>query len=432
MKTTLFAAVLLAACAPSHRAVYGPVDREVERRVGIDPAVPAAVRDLLKQPLDLDAAIRIGLAENQHLRARYDELGIAASEIAAATVLAPLEVDASYKMGSDSSEIELDAVQDILGLLQIGQRRGAAKSGLAAARARAVAATVELVAQIETAFVAVVAAQEQVALHQTAFDAAAASAEVIERMHAAGNTTDLALAREQDQREQARLELDAAGVAAATAREDLNAVLGLDDEAGAWTTVEHLPELPAAEPALDALENDAVAASLELEAIRHDADAASGRLGEARVRAWLPGLGVGVSLSNGHHDEWAVGPAVRIGLPIFDQQQGPRRRARAELAQARHLAAAVTTDVRAHARATRARTVAAYRAAVHIRDVVLPLRQEVVQETLKQYNAMNASTFELLAAKRELVAAGAQYVDAVRDYWQADAEARALARGGMP
>jgi outer membrane protein TolC len=47
-----------------------------------------------------------------------------------------------------------------------------------------------------------------------------------------------------------------------------------------------------------------------------------------------------------------------------------------------------------------------------------------------QYNAMNASTFELLTARREMVDVGQQYIEALRRYWRAMAEAKALQRGG--
>jgi outer membrane protein TolC len=62
----------------------------------------------------------------------------------------------------------------------------------------------------------------------------------------------------------------------------------------------------------------------------------------------------------------------------------------------------------------------------------MPLRQRIVDETLKQYNAMNASTFELLSAQRDLVEGGRQYIDALRRFWRASADARALVRGAMP
>lgn len=435
-------AAVVPACLPSRGAVFGPVDADLQRRLGLDVSwsasqdsrVPAAVAELLTRPLDLDAALRIAVANNRWLQARYDELGIAAASVAEATVLAPLEIDASYEMAlsGGGSEIELDAVQDVLDLLLLPQRRGSARAELAAARTRAIGATVELVAEVEVAFYDLVAAQQQLELRQTAFDAAGASAEIIERMHGAGNATDLDLARERDQREQARIEVARAEVEVEVAREEINKVLGLSGDDTRWSVAGRLPEVPAGAPALDDLEAVAIDESLELRAIRHDAEAAAKRLGLARIRTVLPGLGLGVAVGRKDDEGWHVGPAIRIALPIFDQQQGPRARGNAELRRARNELTAMAVDVRANARAARQIALEAHAEAIHLRDTILPLRQQVLDETLKQYNAMNASTFELLAARRDLVDAGRQYIDAVHRYWTAIADVTALRRGVTP
>jgi len=436
----LLALVAVVGCVPSRGAVFGPVEREVERRIGAratwhehaDPRVPAAIAALLAKPLDRDAAVRIAIATNRRLQTQYDELGIAAGEIASATVLPPLEVDVKTKLagGSLADEVELDVIQDVLELIQLPQRRAVARAGLAAARSRAVAATIQLAARVELAYLDVVATQQELELRQTAFDAAGASAEIAERQRAAGNISELALARERDRREQARLELGRAQVDVETRREALNELLGLSGEATRWTVGHRLAELPETMPAIDTLERDVVASSLELEAIRGDEEAAAGRVGIARMRAWLPRLGVGVAAD--HEDgAWEAGPALSLGLPLFDQQQGPRARAHAELRRARNEAIAIAVELRAQARAVRQRVLGAYAEARHLRDVVLPQRQRIVDETLKQYNAMNASTFELLMARRDLIEAGQQYIDALRRFWRASAEARALTRGAM-
>lgn len=424
------------ACVPSRTAVFAPVGREIDRRLGIearwgDERVGVAIAELVRAPLDRAAAVRIAVVNNRRLQARYDELGIAASEIAAATVLSPTEVDVEGKVGDHGGEIELDVTQDILDLIQLPQRRGIARAELEAARARAVAATVALVADVEARFVDVVAAQQELELRQTAFDATAASADLAERMAAAGNVPELRLARERAQREQARIDLGQAQAAVELRREALNEVLGLTGTSTRWTVAARLPELPATAPSLDALEREAVGASLELAAIRAEAEAASGRVGVARLRAWVPELGIGVA-STREDGHWHTGPALSIGLPIFNQQQGPRARAHAELRRARNQAFATAVELRARARAIRQRVLAAHAEARHLADVVLPLRQRVLDETLKQYNAMNASTFELLTSRRELVDGGRQYIDALRRFWRAEAEARAFARGAMP
>jgi hypothetical protein len=84
-----------------------------------------------------------------------------------------------------------------------------------------------------------------------------------------------------------------------------------------------------------------------------------------------------------------------------------------------------------YARTARAAALATFAEARQLRDVILPLRQQIVDETIKHYNAMNADPFALIAARQGMVEAQHQYLDAVRRYWNAMAEVTALGRGVM-
>lgn len=437
MRRVWVSAALLAGCVPARSAVFGPVDRDVQRRVGVgvtwseDGRTSVAIDALLAKPLDLDAVLRIAFARNRRLQARLDELGIAASQVADATVLPPTTVDADYKraLSGRGSEIELNVVQDVLDLLQIGQRRGIANAELRGAQARAVAATVELAAEVEMAFYDVIAAEQERELVQTAFEAAIASADLVERQHVAGNTTDLALVREQEQRERARIELGRAEQMIKERRARLGALLGIAQDRTTWTTAGRLADPSAALPALDDLEQSAIAANLDLEALHADADAAAARHRYAMVRTFLPELGAGVAVARRDGADWEVGPAIRIGIPLFNQQQGPRARALAEQRRARNELAATRTELASSAQTTRSRIEQTFAEVRQLVDVVMPLRKRVLDETVLQYNAMNASTFELLMARRDMVDVGRQYIEALRRYWSAMAEAKALRRG---
>ena len=431
--------VLLASCVPSRSAVFSPVDQEARHRVGVEVAwrqdarAQAAIDALLAKPLSLDGAIRIALARNAHLQARFEDLGIAASAIAAATVLPPAEVDFDQKFAttqSDGNETEVEAVQDVLALAQIGQRRAAANADLRAAQARAIGATVDLAARVEVAFYDLVAAKQQRELMQTAFDAASASAELVERQHAAGNTTDLALAREQEQRERMRVDLARADQEIAERHAALAALLGVDSDARTWTVAGRLPDPPAKPPDLSDLERTAQGASLDASALRDEAEAAAERHRYAVVRAFLPDVGVGIAAAKRDVLGWAVGPAIRIGIPLFDQQQGPRARSLAEERRANDELTASFADLHAAVERARSRALQAYAEVHQLHDVVMPLRQRVLDQTVLQYNAMNATPFELLVAKRDVVDGGRQYIEALRRYWNAMAEVQALERGG--
>jgi len=422
----------IAACVPSSQALRAPVDRLIGERLGapVDPLTAAQIDRLLAQPLDAAAATRIALAGNPRLSAAFDELDIAAGDVAAALGLGPVAIDAKLRLGGPHDEVELDAVQSVLGLVLAPGRRAAARAELAAARATAAATALRLAAQVEIAFTDLLAAQHDVKLRRTALDAADAAATLRERMHAAGNTSDLALARDRDAREQAHIELGRADAALARRRDAINGLLGLSGERTTWTATGPLPDLPPSPPVLDAIEATAITASLDLAAGRQRRDAAEHRASSELLRTFVPELGVGVAIADDGH-QTTIGPALRIAIPLLDPRSGPRARADALARREAHTLAAQHNELRAAARAARATALATYDEARRLHDVVLPLREQIVGETLKHYNAMDADPFALIAARRELVDGTHQYVDALRRYWNAMAEVTALSRGVM-
>ena len=419
----------LVACVPSQHELEHPVDATITERSGID-RHHVDVRALLAKPLDADAAVKIALVNNARLAAALDDLGIAGGELASALGLGPLVIDGLLRFGDHGHEYEVDAVQNILTLVTAPRRRDAANADLAAARATATALALETAARTEIAFHDFVAAQQLVELRRTAFDAADVAATVRERMHDAGNTTELALARDRAAREQARVELARVEAELELSREPIDVLLGLSGERTKWTATGTLVDPPEAVPVLDDLEPAAVTASLDLAAGRARTEASSSRLGAENVSAVLPELGVGVSAID-RDGVIEVGPALRIGIPLFDQRAGARAKASAAATRSVHELAGTEVAVRARARSLHVAALAAHTEARHLHEVVLPLRQKIVDETLLHYNAMDADPFELIVARRDLADAGAQYLAALRRYANAMTEVTALRRGVM-
>ena len=418
---SLALAVLVASCVPSQHELQAPVYARIGDRAKID------VSALLERPIDRESAVAIAMANSPRLAAALDELGIAGGDLAAALGIGPAEVDVQLRFGK-GHEYEFDALQSVLGLVTMPSRRAAANAELAAARATATATALRLAARVRIAFADLLAAQQELELRHTAFDAADAAATIRERMRAAGNTTELAEARDRDAREQARIDVTRAEAGVERRREKLDALLGLTGAQTQWHTTGTLGELPAAPPALDDLEHAATLASLDLAAGRARVDSAEHRAGATRIAAFLPELALGVSAIDVDGD-LQIGPALRLGIPLFDQRSGARARASAEVARDKHELEATAVELGAKARAARATALATYAEARHLHDVVLPLRQKIVDETLLHYNAMDADPFRVIVARRELVDAGHQYLDALRRYWGAMAEVDALRAG---
>ena len=67
----------------------------------------------------------------------------------------------------------------------------------------------------------------------------------------------------------------------------------------------------------------------------------------------------------------------------------------------------------------------------HYTQVLLPLQQTILSETLKFYNGMLVGVYELLLAKQTQVQTARQYVTANRDFWLAWTDLERAAGGGL-
>jgi len=391
-------ALALAACAPSVGAVQAPVHRLIYDRIGVGVGDDSAIR--LARPITRADAVVIAVAHHPRAAAARAALGIAAGELGRRRGLGHTEVELEARLTGDDPSVDVAVVHDVVELITAAPRRAAGEAQLAAAQARAASELLLLAARAELAWLDAAAAVAQRALAQDAFDTLAAAAELTERIAASGGTTELARARAASARELARVELTRADVAVAQARIALDDALGLSGDATGWQLGDQLPPLPAAAPALDDLEADAVARSLALVAAGADRRAAASDARARTIAAWLPGLALGAVGEHGA-DGWTVGPALRVGIPLWSGDAGDAAAARARTAVATAQQGAVELELRAAARAAQTEARAAYQEARHLADVVVPLTRHVVAETVRHYNAMNASPFELLAARRD-------------------------------
>ncbi|MBK7537809.1 MAG: hypothetical protein IPI49_21025 [Myxococcales bacterium] len=89
-------------------------------------------------------------------------------------------------------------------------------------------------------------------------------------------------------------------------------------------------------------------------------------------------------------------------------------------------------ELRSAARSARLEALGAYAEAAQLRDVVVPLRQRILDETVRHYNAMNADPFAVLLAQQALVEGRQLLLEATARYGAAMAQVSALRRGVMP
>src|SRR5690606_24496203 len=154
---------------------------------------------------------------------------------------------------------------------------------------------------------------------------------------------------------------------------------------------------------IEALEAQVMASNLELAALRQRIEASGRVLGLERTLGLFPDAEAGATGEREADGEWAIGPVFALPIPLFNQGQPQVAAAQAELrrSQAEYYATAV--KLRAAARTAQARLDNARSRVAYYQNVLLPLHEQITQETLLQYNAMQTGAFQLLDARRQQV-----------------------------
>jgi cobalt-zinc-cadmium efflux system outer membrane protein len=427
---------LATACVPQN-AGYDNVRNVVSRtghevswhRVGGERHVGEQARSLLAAPLTADTAVKAALLNNADLQATLEEIGVARADFRRALRLPNPTAEGGVQFGHEDSTVELGLSQDISEIILLPMRHGAAEAEFAAVQFEVAGRTMDFILEVRKAFYGYVADQQVLELRKTVRDALQASATAAEEIHRAGNMTDLDLSSQRVLYEEARVSYSSAETALASSRERLNALLGLSGKNTSWRVDERL--LDPEDAQTDVLEDRAVERSVELATIRQRFKAAAKRVELARVRGWMPELKAGVAFER-EQGEWATGPIAEIELPIFYQGQAEVSRAEAEMRREDQRYSGMSVRVRAALRAARVRVNTARERAVQLKNVVLPMRERILNETQLQYNAMSASVFQLLIARRDQIEAGRSYVEALREYWLANADLEQVLAGRVP
>ncbi len=436
----LLAALALAACVSPEIAgvdANEAVRDDLDARLGTTPrdesgvVAEARVAAMLADGIDEDEAVRVALLTNRAIVARYAELGVAAADLAQASLWANPILDVGFLFFDDGTEIDLGLSQSFVDVLLQPRRAAVAEHELEAARARVAREVVAHAYATRRAHVAALAAHERYELGKKHAAAAEASVELMRRLHEAGNVTASVLALEESELAARLLDRSAAEVAALTAREALSREMGLWGEHADWTLAGALRTDPTAGVDLERIESRAVAASLDLAERRAHMEALAQAGSLARWTARLPeaSLGIGAGKDSDGSD-WGLGPRGSIGIPLGDTGSARQYGAEARLAGAiaSHWQRAV--EIRSMARTFRERLRALDADARFSRAVDVPAKHRVVVETLRNFNAMQIGPFDVLRAQGMEIEAERRGVTLLAEAWKARLDLDELLAGG--
>jgi outer membrane protein, heavy metal efflux system len=399
----------------------------------LDGQATEKLSSLLKGKLSADEAVQIALLNNRDLQAVYSDLGVAQADLVQAGLLSNPIFDGSILFplsGGGPPGLELSAAMNFLNIFYVPLRKRVAAARFEEVKSRVAGTVLDFAARVRGAFYLHQANEQMLELRQAIARALEASFEIARRLSAAGNITDLDLARERAQFEASKLALRAAEVAVRQSREELNALMGLWGKQTQWQSDQRLPEIPEEPSQMQELEQRALENSIDLLNARQRIVLAGNQLGFNRSTV-LPELHAG---PRGEREEgsWQLGPTLEFPIPLFDQGQARIGRAAAELRRSQQEYYGLAVRIRSGARAVQDRFEGARDRALYYRDILLPLRERIVNEAQLQYNAMQLGPFQLLRAREQQIQTAVEYIESLRDYWLARADAEQFLSGRLP
>lgn len=388
--------------------------------------------ELLTDELSLPSAIEVALQNSPAIQAMLTEYWEESSAVALSGSI-PNPVFAFERVSSDS-ELEIERLLSIglLDLIRLPVLKRKAELKLDANRLALSANVVEHITGVRNAWVNAVAEQQLATYAAQVFSSAEASAKLAANMQAIGNFSALSRAEQQIYYANAATNLTTARHSALAAREALVRVLGLDaKQAASLTLPERLQDLPDA-PILSE-EVSSVAASSRL-------DVQMG-LADVKMAGYAQGItllgevtdieiaGISETVWGDDERESSTGYELELELPIFRSISKERDRLNAKSLSAANRLESITRSASSHLREAYSAYRSSYDLAKHYRDEIVPLQQHISEENVLNYNGMIIGVFELLEDSRTQIEAVQASIEAMRQFWMADAALRSSMMG---
>jgi outer membrane protein TolC len=425
--------ITLSGCATlSDDGGMGPVEQAAKTRLGKDlqrartdterSAIDQRVAHLLAKPLSADDAVQIALLNNAGLQASFDELGIAeADRVQAGRLPNPGFSFGRLQQGS-GTEIDRSLQFNLIGWLMLPTLHALESRRFEQTRSAVTLGMLTLASDTRKAYYMALAAEETARYMRQVQTAAEAGAELARRQSQAGNWSKLQQAREQGFYADAALSVARAEQARGAARERLTRLMGLWGPQTQFVLPPRLPDLPKEATELPDIEQTAMAQRLDVQAARTGTAQLAQNLDLTRATRFVNVLELGAVRNTYSNAPPQRGYTVSVELPLFDWGSARVAKAEALYMQAVHRTAQTAIDARSEVRGAYADYRTSFDIARHFRDEIVPLKKRISDENLLRYNGMLIGVFELLADARSQIASVNAYIEALRDFWLAQAD----------
>ncbi|MEO8338699.1 MAG: TolC family protein [Nitrospirota bacterium] len=444
MKRIIIFSILGMAALPMHAQPANKVEEDIRERTGATvewqkenasrETAQTFVRKLLKRPLTVSSAVQIALLNNRGLQVTFEEIGIAQANVIEAVTLPNPSVDFDVQFPATAGVLNRYAwlvAQDFVQILMVPLKKKIANEQLQTTELRVAADVLELVAKVKKTYFMVQADQQLLLRLKLIQETTTASLDLSQKQFKAGNTTDLALLQAQAAYSEGRIEITQAETDLSEHKEQLTRLLGLWGTQTNWEIKGDILPVPDSSFPIAHLESLAVSQRLDLHAAHREVTMLASSLGLTKTFRWVPVLEFGFSGERDIDGALNMGPSFKLEIPIFNQGQGRIARGSAELRRSANKLEALAVDIRSEVRENRDKLSSLRDMAVFYHDNMLPMRIQIVNKALLQYNAMQLSPYELFLLKADELKAERGYINTLRDYWITRAELERVVGGTL-
>ena len=432
---TVLAAATLSGCASfSNDGGFGPVEQSVKDRLGKElrwaksdadqDLIDRRVAELLMTPLSVEDAVQVALLNNKGLQAAFFELGLSEADMVQAGRLP----NPGFSFGRLKQGAEIGTERSIhfnlVRLLTLPMTQQIESRRFAQTRGAVTMNVLSLASETRKAYFSSLAADEVVRYALQVQTAAEAGAELARRQALAGNWSRLQQAREQSFYADAAVSLARAEQVQGATREQLTRLLGLWGAQAQFKLPERLPDLPKAPADLPDVEQTAMSQRMDVQAAKLGTEQLAKNLGLTRATRFINVLELGAVRNSWNPISGLPvqhGYTISLELPIFDWGTARVAKAQAIYMQSVNRTAEAAINARSEVRQAYQGYRSSFEIARHFRDEIVPLKKRISEENQLRYNGMLIGVFELLADARSQITSVQGYIDALRDFWLAQA-----------
>ncbi len=381
---------------------------------GEDELVAERVSGLLEGGISADEAVEIALLNNRDLQAAFFEIGVARADVVQAGLLSNPSLSAlvRFPTSGGSSSVEAELAWNLIELWRIPARKGVARDRLHRTVLQLSHDAAVLAADARAAYYSAITSERALAVEEENLGTVRELLDLTLARQQAGDATELDVNVVRAQLLDQEVVTRAARLSVFEARRVLATVLGFDTPPEDLELADELSDVAIPDVSLERILELTRTHRLDLQAARHVVGAARENV-RLQKRLFLRTIAPGAALESEGSD-LAVGPAVDLELPIFDQNQARIARAEFRHEQALRVLEAMTLAAVQETRGAYERFLAARDIARTYTERLLPLGRQNLELARESFQAGKTSFLSVLEVERSFLETRRQYTERLR------------------